>query len=94
MNLKKKALAKMYNNMKTEIENVWEQYWMDIKSMNKETQKKREWLRWLMDRAVAREAGRDMISLSDYMLWWITIADPMTAIPLTLWKKNSFRVLK
>lgn len=82
----KKALAKMYNNMKTEIENVWEQYWMDIKSMNKETQK-REWLRWLMDRAVAREAGRDMISLSDYMLWWITIADPMTAIPLTLWKK-------
>ena len=82
----KKALAKMYNNMKTEIENVWEQYWMDIKSMNKETQK-RESLRWLMDRAVAREAGRDMISLSDYMLWWITIADPMTAIPLTLWKK-------
>lgn len=82
----KKALAKMYNNMKTEIESVWEQYWMDIKSMNKETQK-REWLRWLMDRAVAREAGRDMISLSDYMLWWITIADPMTAIPLTLWKK-------
>ena len=72
--------------MKTEIENVWEQYWMDIKSMNEETQK-REWLRWLMDRAVAREAGRDMISLSDYMLWWITIADPMTAIPLTLWKK-------
>ena len=48
--------------MKTEIENVWEQYWMDIKSMNKETQK-RESLRWLMDRAVAREAGRDMISL-------------------------------
>ena len=82
----KKALAKMYNNMKTEIENVWEQYGIDIKSMNKETQK-REWLRGLMDRAVSREAGRDMISLSDYMLWWITIADPMTAIPLTLWKK-------
>lgn len=82
----KKALAKMYNKMKTELEKIWETYWVDLKSMNKETQK-REWLRALMDRAVAREAGRDMIWLSDYILWWLTISDPMTAIPLALGKK-------
>lgn len=82
----KKALAKMYNKMKTELEKIWEQYGVDLKSMNKETQKW-EWLRALMDRAVAREAGRDMIWLSDYVLWWLTISDPMTAIPLALGKK-------
>lgn len=82
----KQAIAKMYNKMKTEIEDFGKIYGVDIEKLNKETQK-REGLRWLMDRAVSREAGRDMISLSDYVLWWITMADPLTAVPLVLWKK-------
>jgi hypothetical protein len=82
----KQAIAKMYNKMKTEIEDFGKIYDVDIEKLNKETQK-REGLRWLMDRAVSREAGRDMISLSDYVLWWITMTDPLTAVPLVLWKK-------
>lgn len=83
----KEALADMYTTMKNQLEELWEQYWIDFKKINHNTMKY-EWLRWIMTRAVQREAGRDIFSLTDYIMWWAWLsADPLLWTTALLWKK-------
>ena len=73
----KEALNGMYQKMKTDLEDLWKKYGIDFENINRTTMKF-EGLRWLLTRAVSREKWKDIISLSDYILWGLAIsADPV-----------------
>lgn len=83
----KEALANMYTTMKNQLEDLWRKYWVDFETINKETMKY-EWLRGIMTRAISREANRDLLWLSDYVLWWVgSVVDPVSTLALLATKK-------
>jgi len=83
----KEALADMYTVMKNQLEDLWTKYGVDFKEINRNTMKY-EWLRDIATRAASREAGRDVLSLTDYIMWWYGItADPVTWMWALITKK-------
>ncbi len=83
----KEALADMYSTMKTQVEDLGAKYWVDMEKINYDTMKF-EWLRWLMTRALSRESNRDIMWLSDYILWWYwATIDPVSTLVVVWWKK-------
>lgn len=83
----KEALADMYSTMKTQVEDLWAKYWIDMEKINYDTMKF-EWLRWLMTRALSRESNRDIMWLSDYILWgYGATIDPVSTLLVVWWKK-------
>lgn len=83
----KEALADMYSTMKTQVEDLGAKYWIDMEKINYDTMKF-EWLRWLMTRALSRESNRDIMWLSDYILWgYGATIDPVSTLLVVWWKK-------
>ena len=83
----KEALADMYTVMKNKLEDLGTKYGIDFKEINRNTMKF-EWLRDIATRAASRESSRDMLSLTDYIMWWYWItADPVTGMWALITKK-------
>jgi len=83
----KEALADMYSVMKKQLEEVWARNGVDFREINRNTMKY-EWLRDIATRAASREAGKNMLSLTDYIMWWYGMTgDPVTWMWALITKK-------